>query len=89
MASVNTGAVAPYFFLGDPEKGWTVVMIPLLTTPVLPTLPLLLLALLPPPNGLEWPPPQADTARKAKPHIVTMTAARICPRCDLTNAPVE
>jgi hypothetical protein len=75
--------------LGDAEKGWTVVMIPLLTTPVLPTLPLLPLALLPPPNGLEWLPPQADTARKAKPHIAAMTVARIFPRHDRTNASVE
>ena len=74
-------AVAPYFFLADPVKGWTVVMIPKLPTPPL----LLLLALLPPPNGLEWPPPQADTARQAKPHIAAMTVARICPRCDPTN----
>jgi hypothetical protein len=70
--------------LGDPEKGWTVVMIPLLTMPPLLIAPplLLLLALLPPPNGLEWPPLQADTARKAKPHIAAMTVARIFPRHD-------
>jgi len=78
--------VAPYFFFGDPEKGWTVVMIPLLTMPPVliapPLLLLLLLALLPPLNGLEWPPPQADTARQAKPHIAAMTVARICSRHD-------